>query len=373
MSKLIYLGCYSCNQERAANPAAMNMMDYIISSINNVGKSLRVLSHASTADGSSKDRETIQLSGDTELVYLKYLGKTGTSLLSRAIRRMKVKWLLYKELGDLINDGDTVIVYHSLSYIDALRKLRRKKKFKLILQVCEIYSTILENEKMEKKELAFINEADSYIFSSDLLEKRLNNGKKPYAICLGNYTPEPKLGTPKDDKIHITYAGTFNLVKGGVLDAIRCAEFLDEGYHLHLFGHTEKSQMKIIIKELMQVGAKTRCEITYEGFFSGDEFKKRLQENHIGLSTQNMEKAFNETSFPSKILTYISNGLRVVSGKIPAVYTSAVGGDVAYYDKRDAEEMARAIRSVCLDDDYDGRKIVSKLDDEFKKELVRLI
>ena len=52
-----------------------------------------------------------------------------------------------------------------------------------------------------------------------MLEKELNEGK-PYAILMGTYHSESVLSTPKDDKIHLVYAGTFNPKKGGVFNAI---------------------------------------------------------------------------------------------------------------------------------------------------------
>jgi hypothetical protein len=57
MARLIYLGCYSHGHGRGANPAAMNMMDYIIDSINSTGKELAVLSTASMVDGTGSERD----------------------------------------------------------------------------------------------------------------------------------------------------------------------------------------------------------------------------------------------------------------------------------------------------------------------------
>ena len=59
----------------------------------------------------------------------------------------------------------------------------------------------------------------------------------------------------------------------------------------------------------------------------------------------------------------------MVSIKIPAVEESAVGKDIAYYEKQTPEEIADAIKSVKTNDDYDSRKLIKKLDEKFSEEI----
>ena len=94
---------------------------------------------------------------------------------------------------------------------------------------------------------------------------------------------------------------------------------------------------------------------------------------HIGLSTQPIDAGFNTTSFPSKVLMYMSNGLRVVSVRIPAIETSSVGDRIYYYDNQDPKEIARVIRSVALDDGYDSRAHLNVLHGDFVEGLKRLL
>ena len=44
-----------------------------------------------------------------------------------------------------------------------------------------------------------------------------------------------------------------------------------------------------------------------------------------------------------------------------------------YYDTQTPEEIARAIMTVDVVDDHDGRKIISQLDAGFRSELVKLL
>ena len=102
--------------------------------------------------------------------------------------------------------------------------------------------------------------------------------------------------------------------------------------------------------------------MSYDGLLSGEDYIRFIQSCDIGLSTQNPDAAFNATSFPSKILSYMANGLRVVSIRIPAIEQSAVGDMLIYYDKQTPQEIARAIRAVQMDALYHSRVRIQALD-----------
>lgn len=51
-------------------------------------------------------------------------------------------------------------------------------------------------------------------------------------------------------------------------------------------------------------------------------------------------------SFPSKIITYMANGLRVVSANIRSVKSSLVGEYLTYYDNNTPEDIAKAIMTI---------------------------
>ena len=137
------------------------------------------------------------------------------------------------------------------------------------------------------------------------------------------------------------------------------------------FGSEEDKQN--LLKTIEDVSKKTECTVTYDGLKSGEEYIRFIQSCDIGLSTQNPDAAFNATSFPSKILSYMANGLRVVSIRIPAIESSAIGDYMYYYDRQTPEAIAKAIMQVDLNDGYNGREIISKLDKKFTKEIAELI
>ena len=113
--------------------------------------------------------------------------------------------------------------------------------------------------------------------------------------------------------------------------------------------------------------------MTFDGLKSGEEYIEFIQSCDIGLSTQNPDAEFNATSFPSKILSYMSNGLRVVSVRIPAIEQSAIGNYMYYYNEQTPQEIAKAVLSVNLSDNYNGKEVIKKLNTEFTENIKNLI
>ena len=205
------------------------------------------------------------------------------------------------------------------------------------------------------------------------MSESVNTEKKPEAIIYGTYhiaKEMPKLFT--DGKIHCVYAGTLDLRKGGAAAAAAAALFLNGDYHIHILGFGNEKEKKEMLGIIDDISKKTEAKITYDGLLSGDEFTSFIQSCDIGFSTQTPDAAFNSTSFPSKILTYMVNGLRVVSIRIPAIEKSAVGKFMYYYDEQTPENIANAVKSIDLADGYDSRKELERIDREFVENIVSL-
>ena len=100
----------------------------------------------------------------------------------------------------------------------------------------------------------------------------------------------------------------------------------------------------------------------------GDEYKGFIQSCHIGLSTQNPEKGFNDTSFPSKVLSYMVNGLQVVSVEIPVLTSSGVNTMISYCADNSGKEVAGAILKTDITKQGFGEEIQT-LHKAFKDEM----
>ena len=122
-----------------------------------------------------------------------------------------------------------------------------------------------------------------------------------------------------------------------------------------------------------KISKRSAAKVSYDGLLMGEDFIRFIQSCDIGLSTQNPNAAFNATSFPSKILSYMANGLRVVSIRIPVVEQSQIGDSLFYYDEQNPKQIAKAILSVDMKKQYDSRKLIAQLADNFEKDLAMVL
>lgn len=371
--KIYYLSYYDINNgDRIHALSCVNKMNYIIDILVKMGYVVEIISASYTQKKEAVKGEYKEIKKN---VYLKTFYSSG---YGHGIKRIFQRLIIKKQLKAYIKKLDSlspIIVYHSLGYIDLYKQISLKMD-KFILEVEEIYADVIDNKKIREKEIEFFKNADSFIFPTELLDKEINKKNKPYVIIHGTYKVEEQKSTKfrdKDGKIHIVYAGTFDPRKGGAAAAAAAAEFLRENYHIHILGFGSQEETDNIKKIILEVSKKTKCIITYDGLKSEDEYISFIQSCDIGLSTQNPNADFNGTSFPSKILSYMSNGLRVVSIDIPAIKSSDIGDYMYYYKKQTPEEIANAIQKVDINDNYDSRKIIYNLDKKFVEELLEIL
>lgn len=373
-----YIGFYDSrlfkNENRISFLSATNKMDYIVESLVKSNKKVEIISPSWTNNiHGYYPRRTIGLSNNTNLT----CGPTFGSKV-KLFRGMRVVlsyiWLFFY-LVNKICQNETVIVYHSMMILKPVMLAKKIKKFKLILEVEEIYQDIAKfSNRKKRNEYKFFKMADMYIFSTELLNEKINVEKKPYSIISGTYhVEEDRKCKFNDGKIHVVYAGTFDPRKGGALAAAAAAAFLPQNYHVHIIGFGSKDDKNTLLKKIDVISKITEATLSYDGLLSGDEYIEFLQKCSIGLSTQVPEAAYNESSFPSKILSYMANGLRVVSIRIKAIEISEVGQAVYYYDKQDPEIIANAIKSIDINEPYDSREIIRKLDESFLTNIKKLL
>lgn len=368
-----YIGFYDVElNRRNICLSATNKMNYIAEKISDLGLPVEFISASTTAP---YDIEGCVEKID-ENISIKFFKayKSSRNKLKRIFHILmnRIKLFLYCLIN--IKKGEQVIVYHSLDLMRPIYYAKKLKGFKLILEVEEIYNDVSDKSNSSKKmERKFIACADKYIFPTELLNEKFNKEKKPFLIILGTYkTEDEKAYKFNDGKIHCVYSGTFDPRKGAPA-AAKAAEWLPVNYHLHFlgFGNEEMTNnIKNIINETNEISEAT---LTYDGLLSGSEYTEFLQKCDIGLSTQNPDESYNATSFPSKILSYMANGLRVVSIKIPAIEKSAIGNSMYYYEEQSPEEIAKAIQSVDINDGNDVRKRIRELDAIFQKDLKAIL
>ena len=372
--KLYYIGYYAHqndSQNRKIILAAVNKMNYIIGAIKKNGYEQTIVSCCTTKDKKGYAGSLDELDKNTFLKQFRTFGRK--NLITKTADYVFMKLQLFFYLLKNIKKEDILLVYHSPYYCKLIGKIKKLKKCRVILEVEELYSDVSGDKTLKKKELAACDSADTFIFPTKLLSNAVNPKNKPYVLIHGTYEVEAERKKIfNDGKIHVVYAGTFDPRKGGG-SAAAAAEYLPENYHIHILGFGTDTQINNIKKIISETAEKSKAEVTFDGLLSGEEYISFIQSCDIGLSTQNPDAAFNATSFPSKILSYMANGLRVVSIRIPAIETSAVGKYMYYYEDQTPENIAKTITEIDFNDGYNGKEVISDLDNNFSNELYTLI
>lgn len=358
-------------ENRSYSPAAAQKTRYIAQALASAGKTVHLVSGSQTR-GNAYQRGNNELL--EECIYLKKFSSWG--MKNRLLRqfpkllfRLKMFWYLLLQIGK----GDIVIAYHSLYYMRMIRVLKRLKRFYLICEVEEIYADVEGNHSLREKELKNISVGDAYLFPTNAFLNIVDTKGKPTVIIHGIYQEQPNLARPDSGAVHCVYAGTLDPRKGGAALAVRAAAVLPANYHIHILGFGSEEKVRGIQKLIASVQRENGAAVSYDGVLLGEDYIRFLERCHIGLSTQHPNAAFNASSFPSKILSYLACGLQVVTIRIPVVEHSDVGDVLYYYEKAKPEALAEAIQQVDLRNGSSGRTIIRTLDEKFKKELILLL
>ncbi|MBQ5329790.1 MAG: hypothetical protein J6F31_00925 [Oscillospiraceae bacterium] len=354
------------------SPAANQKSDYIIDLLDRMNKPYHVISLSRTGNKEHiwYPQKSINCGKNGTYTVWGMIGKPFKMMggIQRIIRNIQLLSFLMS-----CKKEDTIIVYHSLLISKTVSKAKKIIGFKLVMELEEIYQDVVDCSKRDAKaELDVINIADKYILSTSMLEKKINPEKKRIVIN-GTYRVQPKLEEPfSEDKIHCVYAGTFDPTKGG-LAAVDAAEFLSSDFHMHLLGFGSQKQVDELKSRMAEVQKKTECTISFDGLKSGEEYIRYLQKCHIGLCTQIPDAQYTETSFPSKVLVYLANGLRVLSIRIPTITQSHIGDLLYYYDNQSPIEIAKEIEKIDCSKPYDSRSRLKELDKRTADGFMRMI
>lgn len=353
---------------RSCSPAGREKMQYIAETTAKF-EPVEIISPSGVTQNETSRGSVTELGDGISLRLFFSLGRKNCVIGKLSAILTKLCFAVY--LFFHIRREEKVIVYHSMAYCKLIYWLKKIRKFHLILELEELYSDVNNKKHQKKWELKLAGTADAFIFPTEFLSRSINTKRKPEAIIYGTYRVEParnckvsqsNLQRQEKKMIHCVYAGTFDPRKGGALAAAAAAEFLPANYHIHILGFGSEIEIKAMQEHIGKIARKSAAKVTYDGLLTGEEYIRFLQSCDIGLSTQNPDAAFNATSFPSKILSYMANGLRVVSVRIPAIEASAIGSMLYYYDNQTSQQIAKAIMRVNLEDAYDSRRVLGTLD-----------
>lgn len=366
-NKIYYLIHFDNKTNRNVTPSAITKGKYVASALASCSSEVEIVSLAyPTKD--SQDEVYYQVS-ENVICHL-FKGKYSNNRIIRYLNHKLYDKKIRKYLKQNVKKDDIVVVYHSLANMKLVKYIKKNITDKIVYEVEEIYGDVINDEKAKTKELKAFKNASSYIFSNDYLNSIINTKQLPYVTCYGTYEiPTLYKETFNDNLIHCLYAGTLAQNKGA-LNAINVAKYLPNNYLIHILGFGSEKDIADIKNAVNEVNnSYGTTKVIYEGLKLNEEYLKFIQKCQIGLCTQNIDAAFNTTSFPSKILSYMSNGLEVVGVNIAAIKNSKVGQYIQFYNVPDEKEIANAILNINLNNKTNNVDVVKELDKEFKEDL----
>lgn len=366
-NKIYYLIHFDNKTNRNVTPSAITKGKYVASALASCSSEVEIVSLAyPTKD--SQDEVYYQVS-ENVICHL-FKGKYSNNRIIRYLNHKLYDKKIRKYLKQNVKKDDIIVVYHSLANMKLVKYIKKNITDKIVYEVEEIYGDVINDEKAETKELKTFKNASSYIFSNDYLNSIINTKQLPYVTCYGTYEiPTLYKEAFNDNLIHCLYAGTLAQNKGA-LNAINVAKYLPNNYLIHILGFGSEKDIADIKNAVNEVNnSYGTTKVIYEGLKLNEEYLKFIQKCQIGLCTQNIDAAFNTTSFPSKILSYMSNGLEVVGVNIAAIKNSKVGQYIQFYNVPDEKEIANAILNINLNNKTNNVDVVKELDKEFKEDL----
>lgn len=366
-NKIYYLIHFDNKTNRNVTPSAITKGKYVASALASCSSEVEIVSLAyPTKD--SQDEVYYQVS-ENVICHL-FKGKYSNNRTIRYLNHKLYDKKIRKYLKQNVKKDDIIVVYHSLANMKLVKYIKKNITDKIVYEVEEIYGDVINDEKTKTKELKAFKNASSYIFSNDYLNSIINTKQLPYVTCYGTYEiPTLYKEAFNDNLIHCLYAGTLAQNKGA-LNAINVAKYLPNNYLIHILGFGSEKDIADIKNAVNEVNnSYGTTKVIYEGLKLNEEYLKFIQKCQIGLCTQNIDAAFNTTSFPSKILSYMSNGLEVVGVNIAAIKNSKVGQYIQFYNVPDEKEIANAILNINLNNKTNNVDVVKELDKEFKEDL----
>lgn len=374
-----YIGLYDfldMSNGRTSSLALIKKMDYISEAINKAGYDVLIVSPSWSNSNEKicyKKSETFQVHSDKKVTFCPtYSSSKKISIYIRIV--LALLWLFYWLVKNTKRD-EKIIVYHAQWLSLPLRLAKRIKKLHLILEVEELYYDVWENKNiLNQWERKLIDSADSYIAVSDVLAKLL--GPKVRAVIYGDYTVHYSTNHDKHvekNKINVVYAGTIDDLRGAAFNAVRCAELLPENFIVHIVGTGEECLVLKLKKMIDLINKKkSRNACLFHGVIIGKEYDDFLCNCQIGINSQK-EGDYMNTAFPSKVISYLSHNLAVISTKIKSIEESKLRSLILFTKDDKPESFAEAIMSFDLQFKINYQEIIEELDKNFVESMKQVL
>lgn len=378
MRKIKYIGYYDVpDSDSEIYLAGVDKMNYIIASLEKNGFSVDVFSPVISQLKKFGHKKAQKKAIHSNSLLLTGPSITGIPRYLRKINYLYGQFWLFITLLCVLKRGEKIIVYHSVISIPFLWLLRVIKRIKIILELEEVFHFLNSSNRFKgKMESAFISKADGYILSNYYIKTKINFGIKDLCVVHGNYSRCKLIKNESlyADKINVVFAGMIEHIRNGAFNSVEVSRYLNSDYVIHILGYSDNAE---IIDELFEQITKINLELgytacIYHGRMQGEEYDAFLNSCQIALNPQNISD-FMDYAFPSKILSYLTHNLRVVSTKLNSLLNSDVSDHIIFSETDLPQDFANLILKIDTSIKCDNIEYIEDLDTKFQLSLRKLL
>jgi hypothetical protein len=360
MNEVFHVSFFNNLKNRYNSPAANDKISYLKSVFKFNSIPFHIYSFSWILDNLTRPNKEQNLNTH-------YFFSKKTNFISLKIFFYFTKFMLHHNF--FRDNKNILIIYHSPLFLIPLIFFKFIFNTKYILQLEEVYSDVTHKGFLTKLlEETVIKNANKIISSSQLLTRSL---KKTTIVIHGNYEPlidNVKL-KKKTSKIKLLYAGIIDTVKNGAFNAIKICQYLPSNFELHIIGSGDVDQLK---KVILNHNEYSKCKVFFDGEKNYPEIIEYSKKFNFGLATQDAEKKFNSSSFPSKILFYLRLGLNVISSNSESVKESIFFKKVLIYKSKNFKNVAKFIDKN-KHFSFNSINLLKLLDSKVKTEIINFI
>ena len=260
--------------------------------------------------------------------------------------RMPLSWFFYaRNVLRHVRSGDVVVIdNYEFIYVVAARLIQMFRQVTFVLLYLDGKHL---TDRGRDRVLSGLAEAwgrpllSGVLFSNPALGKRLRDSM-PRELAPGFVTGKlpPELPAP-DKEVRFLYGGALDHPHGISLLLESLDHLPERGWHLLIAGQAPLAEH---VARFAQ-NPHWRDRVEYHHSLPLEAYGRVMASSHVGLNCQRVSDPISGVTFPSKVFTYLSAGLLVISSKACGV-EPVCGNACLYYEEETPQSLAAAVKEV---------------------------
>ncbi len=260
--------------------------------------------------------------------------------------RIPLSWIFYaRHVLRHVRSGDLVVIdNYEFNYIVAARLLQIFRQVTFLLVYLDGRHLI---DRSWPWVLSWLAETGGRgLLRGALLSNPALGNRLPDAMpkeLVPGFVPDKLPSGPgiPDGEVRFLYTGALAYSHGIDLLLEALEHLPEKGWHLIIAGQGPLEEQVIRLAQ----DPRWRGRVEHRPAMPPEAFERLLGENHVGLNCQRISDPISGVTFPSKVFTYLSAGLLVISSKAGCV-EQICGNACFYYEGETPEALAAAMKEA---------------------------